>query len=137
MNSTTFLFNSQIALALASASGCAAMLYAVCRSGQEAAFRRGCTLAGLALAVIAACLVVWFRARFPALETAPRPVQWQLGATLGAGTLWARVTLARLPEMINAQGSTRARHTRIMRWQLSVAAALLAMGTALGLSTGA
>ncbi|WP_426149369.1 hypothetical protein [Pseudomonas sp. DC3000-4b1] len=137
MNSTTFLFNSQIALAMASALGCAALLYAACRSGHEAALRRACILAGLALALTVGCLVIWFRARFPGLETAPRPVQWQLGATLGAGALWARVTLARLPEIANAQVATRAGHTRIMRWQLSVAAALLALGSALGISTSA
>lgn len=134
MNSTTFHFNAPLALAAAAAACCLALVYGAIHVRQPQRLRRACGFAWVCLAVLAGCLVAWFRSRFPSLETAPRPVQWQLGATLAAGALLARVSLLRAGELATADGHGADRLARIVRWQLIAAAVLLGMGTVMGMA---
>ena len=134
MNSTTFHFNAPLALAAAAAACCLALAYSAIHVRQPQRLRLGCGLAWACLAVLAGCLVAWFKSRFPSLETAPRPVQWQLGATLAAGALLARVSLLRAGELAAADGHGAVRLARIVRWQLVAAAVILGTGTAVGMA---
>lgn len=134
MNSTTFHFNAPLALIAAASACCLALAYSAIHVRQPQRVRLGCGVTWACLAVLAGCVVAWFKSRFPSLETAPRPVQWQLGATLAAGALLARVSLLRAPELAIAEGQGAVRLARIMRWQLIAAAVLLAVGTAVGMA---
>ncbi|MBA1243827.1 hypothetical protein [Pseudomonas japonica] len=134
MNSTTFHFNAPLALAAAAAACCLALVYGAIHVRQPLRLRLGYGVAWICLAVLAGCLVAWFKSHFPSLETAPRPVQWQLGATLAAGALLARVSLLRAGELAAADGHGAVRLARIVRWQLVAAAVLLGVGTAVGMA---
>jgi hypothetical protein len=125
MNSITFYFSQGIPLALTAMLTAAALLYAALNVSRRARLAGACSLAWAGFACLAVCMVAWFKGQAFGLDTAPRRVQWQLGALLAAGALLARVSLLRAHELLVAQGYTAVRLGRIVRWQLIVAALLL------------
>jgi hypothetical protein len=137
MNSITFLFITALGPALA-ALGCGgALLFAATNMGSPQRIQRACALAWVCFGLAALCLVMTLRVRYASLEAAPRPAQWQLGATVAAGALLLRVSLLRLAELQAARDTGEqasvARLARRIRLQWMAAAVLLGFAAAVGL----
>lgn len=125
MNSTTFLYGS----ALAALGCCVALVISAANTGHVPKARQACGVAWACFGALVLCTVIAFKARYPSLETAPRLAQWQVGATVAAGALLARVSVLRLNELQEARdaGETglAAHVQRRVRLQLVAAGALL------------
>lgn len=125
MNSTTFLYGS----VLAALGCCLALGVGAANTGNLPRARQACAVAWACLGALALCTVAVFKARYPSLETAPRLAQWQIGATVAAGALLARVSVLRLNELQATrdagEAALAARLERNVRLQLVTAGALL------------
>lgn len=118
---------------MAAAFGCCvALAFAAANTLDVRRLGRACAIAWVLFGWVALCLVVSFKTRYPSLETAPRPAQWQLGATVAACALMLRVSLLRVAELeaasTGAEPAAVARLARNVRLQLVAAAMLVGAG---------